>query len=110
MAKITQHQAIFYQLYKARKKDIQSYIPIWQFIGEIYIEELKTWVFVSYEVSARMSELKKANPNLFEYKDIVGQTGATYNAYRIKLDSNPRDILNQDLLKFYQLIARHENR
>ncbi len=94
MKKVTQHQAIFYQLYKSRIKDPEVYIPIWLLIGEIYVEELGIWGFVRYEVSARMSEL---------YKD---KTGAKYYAYRIAWEVLPGDIVDPDLKKFYIIIKK----
>lgn len=102
--KITQHQGIFYQLYKSRGEDPEKYIPIWQLIGEVEIPELGQWVFISYEVSARMSELKKANPDLFQFIEVTGKTGAKYNAYRIKLNVSVEDIRDSELLAFYKRI------
>lgn len=108
MKKVTQHQAIFYQLYKSRIKDPEVYIPIWLLIGEIYVEELGIWGFVSYEVSARMSELYKDNPRLFERKMVTGKTGAKYYAYRIAWEVLPGDIVDPDLKKFYIIIKQHK--
>ncbi len=105
MKKVTQHQAIFYQLYQARAKDPEAYIPIWQLIGEIFVTEVKLWAFVSYEVSARMSELYSQNPRLFERKQITGKTGAKYFAYRIRLGVVPDDIVESDLKRFYKIIS-----
>lgn len=102
--KITQHQGIFYQLYQSRKQDPKKYIPIWQLIGEVEVPELGLWAYISYEVSARMSELYKDNPTLFERTLITGKTGAKYYAYRIKIDVTPEDMRDQDLVTFYKKI------
>ncbi len=99
--KVTQSQAIFYQLYKSRLADPYKYIPIWQLIGEVFIQELGIWAFVSYEVSARMSELWGANPYLFERKTVTGKTGAHYFAYRINFEVMPEHIVEPDLKRFY---------
>jgi len=107
--KITQHEAIFYQLYKKRKVDPNEYTPIWQLIGEVYCEELRVWGFVSYEVSARMSELYKDNPSLFERVQVTGKTGATYYAYRIAVRAKANKIANSDLLRFFQEIKGYES-
>lgn len=104
MKKVTQHQAIFYQLYKSRLEDPERYIPIYQLIGEIEIKELGLWGFVSYEVSARMSELYSENPKLFSRKEVQGKTGARYFAYRIRQGVQPEDIADPDLFKFYKII------
>ncbi len=106
MKKITQHQGIFYQLYKSRLKDPEAYIPIWLLIGEVYVEEVSLWAFISYEVSARMSEMYKENPRLFERKLVTGKTGAQYYAYRIAWEVEPGDIIDPDLKKFYLIIKK----
>ena len=108
MKRVTQHQGIFYQLYKARFENPEQYIPIWKLIGEIFIKEISQWVFISYEVSARMSELYRKNSNLFQRIEIEGKTGAKYFAYRININVVPEDILDIDLKKFYKLIKSRE--
>lgn len=108
MKKITQHQAIFYQLYQSRLKNPEVYIPIWQLIGEVWVEEVGLWGFVSYEVSARMSEMYKDNPRLFERKLVTGKTGAQYYAYRIAWEVLPGDVVDTDLKKFYIIIKQHK--
>lgn len=102
--KITQHQAIFYQLYKLREKDPQAFIPIWQLIGEVYVEELGVWAFVSYEVSARTSELWSNNPGLLDSKEVEGKTGAKYFAYRIHPDVTAHHIRDPKLDAFRRSI------
>lgn len=104
MKKVTQHQGIFYQLYKARTANPEEYIPIWKLIGEVWVEEVRLWAFISYEVSARMSELYSENPTLFEREQVTGKTGARYYAYRIRIGVSEDDIVEPDLKKFYNLI------
>lgn len=99
--KVTQHQAIFYQLYHSHKQNKEEYIPIWKLIGEVYVKEYETWAFVSYEVSARMSELFSRNPTLFERKQVTGKSGSKYYAYRIRIGVTPLDIKDFDLKVFY---------
>lgn len=108
--KVTQHQGIFYQLYQSRLKDPEAYIPIWQLIGEVYVTELGLWAFVSYEVSARMSELYSKNPKLFERKIVTGKTGAKYYAYRIAWAVQQDDIVDQDLKKFYYKVRSKQEK
>lgn len=103
--KITQRQAIFYQLYKSFKSaDRETYIPIWKMIGEIHCSELGLWGFVSYEVSARMSEMFKMNPSLFQRTMLRGRTGAKYYGYRIAPGVQPYMIHEKDLQEFYKKI------
>lgn len=104
LKKITQHQGIFYQLYKSRIENPERFIPIWQLIGEVEVPELGLWAFISYEVSARMSELYRENPRLFERKLVTGKTGAQYYAYRIAWEVMPGDIINPSIRDFYKLI------
>lgn len=107
--RVTQRQAIFYQLYNARLKDPEQYVPIWHLIGEVYVEEKSCWGFVSYEVSARMSELYSQNPNLFERRMMTGKTGARYYGYRISHTASMELIKDEELLSFYKLIKRKRN-
>jgi Asp-tRNA(Asn)/Glu-tRNA(Gln) amidotransferase B subunit len=73
-------------------------------IGEIYCIELGLWGFVSYEVSARMSEMFKTNPSLFQRTMMRGKTGAKYYGYRISPDVQPYMIHDEDLKDFYKKI------
>ena len=101
--KITQIQTIFYRLYKHYKSEKRDeYIPIFDFIGEIYIEELKEWGFMSYELPARFADLKRENPNLLEHKVITGKSGANYYAYRFAANPSPEKILEPSLFEFYK--------
>lgn len=100
--RVIQHHAIFYQLYLAREKDPQAYTPIWKLIGEVYVPEMAKWAFVSYEVSARMSELFKANPNLFDRQLTTGKSGSRYYEYRIRNGVTIEDIRDEKLLDFYK--------
>jgi hypothetical protein len=102
--KVTQHQAIFYQLYEARKINPEGYVPIWKLIGEVYVPAVGVWAYVSYEVSARMSELWSKNPNLFERKQVEGKSGSKYFAYRLRIGCAPDDIKDLDLKAFHSKI------
>jgi len=105
--KVTQTQAIFYKLYEARKVDREKYIPIFELIGEVYVKPVGVWGFVSYEVSARMSELYAKNPKLFERVRITGKSGAKYFAYRLSLNVTPADIVDLDLKEFYDKVKNY---
>jgi len=102
--KVTQRQAIFFHLYKGKKADPEMFIPIWKMIGEVFVPEVGMWGFVSYEVSARMSEMFKENPGLFERVMMKGKTGAQYYGYRLALNCTPELIVEKDLKEFYQRI------
>lgn len=106
-SKITQIQTIFYKLYKNFKSDKrEEYIPIFEFMGEVYVEEIKKWGFMSYELPARFSDIKKANPNLLQHKVVTGKSGAQYYAYRLNPDVTPDDLKDEKLLEFYKLIKK----
>lgn len=102
--KLTQQQAIFYQLYYARKKDPLIFVPVWKLIGEVYVKEYGRYKFVSYEVSARMSEMFKENPRLFERTKMTGISGAKYYGYRLRVGCTPEDIVKTDLKAFYSKV------
>jgi len=106
MKRITQHQAIFYQLYRNRKDGENAFIPIWKLIGEVYVAELGQHAFVSYEVSARMSELWGANPGLFAREQTRGVSGAKYYQYRIHNQATKDTIADPDLRAFYDRLER----
>lgn len=82
----TQQEAIFYRLYKLWKARDLKYLPVHELMGEVFIEELGKWGYVSYECSARASEMFSANPGLLQRQQIVGRSGAKYYGYRL----NPR--------------------
>lgn len=105
--KISMKEAIFYQLYKHFKSEKRAdYIPVFGFMGEVFCEEVKKWGFVSFEVSARFSELFKENPGLIERQSITGKTGARYYGYRLSPGANANLIKDPKLFAFYQAIQR----
>lgn len=98
------YEAIFYQLYKIRQENKYLYTPVWKLIGEVFLKELEVWGFVSYEVSARLSELYKNNPGLFEREHTVGKSGSTYYQYRIRLEMSPEDIKEPKIISLYHVL------
>ena len=106
--KVTMHQAIFYQLYQARKENPEQYIPIWKLIGEVYIEELGKWGFVSYEVSPIMSEIYRLNPNMLERRITTGKSGSKYYEYRFSLNVSGEMIKDEKLLEFYKILKARQ--
>ncbi len=103
--RITQIQTIFYKLYKHhRSEQRDEFIPIFDFMGEIFIEELGLWGYMSYELPARFADLKRANPNLLEHKVITGKSGAKYYAYRFAANPSSDKIVDTELLAFYNKI------
>lgn len=107
--KATQKEAIFYQLYKHFKSNRGEYIPVFKFMGEVYIKELGIWGFVSHEVSARCSELKKINPELIQSIIINAKSGAKYYGYRINPNPNREMIKDEQILKFYNKLRYYDN-
>ena len=99
--RLTQKETIFYQLYKARAVDKEEYIPVWKLIGEVFCKEVGLWGFVSYEVSARCSEMFNRNWNLLERTKMKGKTGAKYYGYRISTTAKIDNIGDVNLRKFY---------
>lgn len=108
--KVTQKQTIFYHLYKKFKEGKGEYIPVFQFMGEVYVEELKLWGFMSHECSPRTSELRNENPDLVEHTEIVGKSGAHYYGWRIKPGATPADIKDPKIKEFFNAIKRNESK
>lgn len=106
MKKLTQKQQIFYRLLVERKLRPVQYMPIWQFIGEFHIAEADQWGFISYEVSARMSELWREIPDGVIQREIVtGRSGAKYYSYRINPELNRATLLGKYLLPQYEHVV-----
>lgn len=103
-ARVTQEQAVFYQLYDRYRKGDHAFVPVFAVMGEVYVKELGKWGYVSYECSARLSGMTKKNPGLLERAKITGKSGAKYYGYRIA--PKPRQELIQDaaLLEFYRRV------
>lgn len=98
-------EAIFYRLYRHFKSpERERYVPVFEFMGEVHCPEVKRWGFVSFEVSARLSEIFKENPGLIERKLIYGKSGNTYYGYRIGPNPDPALFKDQKLYDFYQVI------
>ncbi len=91
-------------MYQVRKSG--EYIPVFKFMGEIYCPEVGKWGFVSHECSARSSELKKENPNLFDFITIKGKSGAKFFGYRLRPGAKPSDIVSPELFKFFEQLKR----
>ena len=100
-------EAIFYKLYKNfRGETPQAYVPVFDFMGEVYCTEVNKWGFVSFEVSARLSELFSENPGRLQRQTITGKSGARYYGYRIAPDVTPELIKDIKLFDFYKLIRQ----
>jgi hypothetical protein len=104
--KITQKEAIFYKLYQAYKEERGKYIPVFEFMGEIYAKEVDLWGYVSHECSARCSELKTENPQLIQSTVITGKSGAKYYGYRIDPLAKSDAVFHKNLHAFYKRIKR----
>ena len=101
---ITQREAIFYQLYTKFKLKDGEYIPVFQLMGEVWCPEVSKWGFVSYECSARASEMIKKNPQLIQRQSIRSKAGATYYGYRINPHVSVEMIQDDDLRAFHKII------
>lgn len=101
MKKITQKQMAFAKLYQANKAGDCRFIPTYEFVGEMMIKNLNTWVMMSYKCPTRLTDLYLEN-SLLERELITGKSGVKYYGYRIKSGANVVDIKDPIILKFYQ--------
>lgn len=106
LTKITQKMMAFYFLWKSRREDKSIWIPIWQFVGELHIAELKTWVMASHKCTARVSDIYLDNPGLLERKLIKGKSGAEYYAYKLAWDVERSKIADLKLRLFYDSLKK----
>jgi hypothetical protein len=106
--RITQREAIFYRLYQLLKEKRGDYIPVYELMGEIYCHESGKWGFVSYECSARASELIKENPSLFQRQMLEGKSGAKYYGYRMNPEPSLEMIESEDLRAFHRMLKRNQ--
>ena len=107
ISKITQKQMAFYKLYAERAKDPQRYVPTWEFVGEMFVEELNEWVLMSYKCPTRLTDLYQENTALLDRKLIKGKSGAEYFGYRFKEGVGSMDIKDSRILEFYKRIKRY---
>ena len=104
MKDITQKQAAFYKLYSSWSENKDRYVPLWEFLGEMYIKPINVWVLMSYKCPTRLSDLYNENPNLLERTLITGKSGSTYFGYRFRIGVSPDDIQDPKIREFYKLI------
>lgn len=104
MKKITQKKAVFYMLYQAYKNNPEEYVPIWKFVGELYIEELATWFFMSYKTPTNGPVILFENPDLVERRYTTGKSGSKFYEYRLKENPTRMKICDTDLRAFYDSI------
>lgn len=107
--RLTQKESIFFALYKSFKGDDSArYVPVFEFMGEHYCQEVGKWGFVSHECSARASEMKKDNPDLIERKTLTGKSGARYYGYRISPYVSKNMILDDKLKSFHWSLVSYK--
>jgi len=104
--KITQKQLAFYKLYKQFKEDSEKYIPIWEFGGEIKVEELNRWELLTYKAPTRLTDLYQQNPGLFQRRMVTGKSGAKYYEYKIAPDPTVGKIRDIHIVEFYNKIRK----
>lgn len=103
MKKPTQKQIIFYHLF-INKRTNNDYMPVYSFMGEVYMEPLNTWGFISHKVGARVWDVYDENRRLIERIKITGKSGARYYAYRIREDATRESIDDPKLLQLYDIL------
>lgn len=104
--RITQEKAFFYLLWKEYKNGNHEYIPAWKFVGEIFIDELGVWFFMSYKCPSNGANTYLNNPDLIERRMTRGRTGAKYYEYRIAPNPSVDKIKDHSLLEFYKEIKK----
>jgi len=102
---ISQKEAIFWTLYQLFKKKDEKYVPVHALMGEVWCEPAKKWGYVSYECSARASEMIKENPGLLMRTRLTGKSGARYYGYHISPVAKPELIKDEKLLAFYRKVS-----
>lgn len=98
---ITQKKAAFYLLWKAYRENPEQYVPVWKFVGEIYIEELNIWYLMSYKTPTNGLDIFKDNPGLFERRWVKGRSGAKYYEYRFAPNPTSEKIVEPEIKEFY---------
>lgn len=103
--RVTQKEGVFYLLYKRFKEKNDAYLPVFELMGETYVAEANKWAYVSYECSARASEIMTENPGLLQRQKMRGKSGAKYYGYRLNPQPRIELIRDQSLLAFYRRIS-----
>lgn len=96
----------FYKLYTEAKKDKNRFVAAWEFVGEMFIKELNTWVLMSYKTPANGAKIYFENPGLIERTTISGKSGSYYYGYRIVGGTDL--IADKILIDFYREIKSFE--
>lgn len=107
--KMTQKKAVFYMLLAAWRRDKTEYVPAWKFVGELYIEELDEWFFMSYKCPANGVNIYFENPGLIQRRETKGRSGSKYFEYRLD-DPSIAKIVDTDLRNFYLKIKQEKRR
>ncbi len=109
---MTMTEAAFYRLYSENRKAAErgatmDLIPVHAFMGEIYCEETGLWGYISYECSARLSEVFSDNPGLLHREKIKGKSGAEFYGYRIADHAKIEMIKDPKLRSLYDTCRRY---
>lgn len=106
--KVTHEQCAFYILYKKRSENPEEYhAPSIVDVGDVYIEELKEWVFTTWKTPSRLTDIYQKNPKLLERISVKAKAGNKYFKYRIRLGVTVEDIVEPSLLTFYKKIKSY---
>lgn len=106
---LSQKQVIFYLLYK-NYKDKNEPMPPHHFMGECFVEPVNKFYFVSYEASARLSEMNTENPDLLKITPITGKSGARYFGYSLEKNVIADPKLKEMYLKIKNYEVKNEMR
>lgn len=106
--RVTQKEGIFYILYMRFKDKKIDYVPVFQLMGETYVKEINLWAYVSYECSARASEIMTENPGLLQRIKLRGRSGAKYYGYRLTPAPNIDLFKDPSLLHFYRRVSKNK--
>lgn len=99
---MTQKKAVFYMLWKAYREDPQQYVPAWKFVGELYVDELGEWFFMSYKTPANGVAIYHENEGLIERRETTGRSGSKYFEYRFAPNPNIDKISDFEMKLFYK--------
>lgn len=110
--KLTMTEAAFYRLYTAHREAKKNgtalaLIPVHAFMGEVYCEEVGLWGYISYECSARLSEIYSDNPGLVYREMMTGKSGAEFYGYRIAEGTSIEAIRDSKLRALYDRCRRY---
>lgn len=104
MTKLTQKKTALFILWQAHQEDPEQYLPVWKFIGEIFVPVLNEWFFMSYKGPANGMAIYHENPGMLERRITIGKSGAKYYEYRLAPGADISTIKGDDIREFATLL------